>query len=530
MRLILRDRQQWGRLCMASTGSACATLVAIDTMTDGGNAFDAAIAVSAALCVAMPMACGPAGDMGAVLSVGDASRPLSVTSLGRAPQAADIAVFHSRGLAHLPETGWLSATTPALVDGWLAVHERLGTLPLARLLAPAIALAEHGVPVTQQVNRWIRDNVAVLDTCWLPTYAPGGVVPAVGSLLRQPQLAAFLRTVADKADAAAVRAMVAGRLAEESTRHGGLIATADLKADHVRVDDALTAEIGGMRVATTPPPTHGPLLLQNLLLYEQLATNTDVTSADGVHTLVEIVNQTFGWRLHHLGDPERVKVPDPLAPGTLADLSAHVDLTRRSPSECAGFYSEGDTTHFVTADAYGNAVSWIQSLGLGFGAGVGLPDYGLLLCNRLGRSATLDERHVNQCRPGARPVNTIFPWLVTAEDGTRWLGGTPGGDGQCQWNSQVLAALITHRTPPLLALSQNRWTYVPGSDKHESALAVRLLVDGDTPNDVVTELRRRGHDVVPKASVGGVMRVIEYGNGALYGLDDGRQEGLTAGR
>jgi gamma-glutamyltranspeptidase/glutathione hydrolase len=172
----------------------------------------------------------------------------------------------------------------------------------------------------------------------------------------------------------------------------------------------------------------------------------------------------------------------------------------------------------------------VQSLGLGFGAGVGVPELGLLLCNRLGRSSTLDPGHANRCRPGRRPVNTIFPWSVSDAGGLRWLGGTPGGDGQTQWNAQTLAAMLLDGLDPLRALTLPHWTSYPGADKVEAAMRPHLQLDDTVEDAVVTELEARGHEVVRKASVGGVTRVLgRLPGGCAYGLDDGRQEGLTAG-
>ncbi|MEK8170984.1 gamma-glutamyltransferase [Streptomyces sp. M19] len=109
------------------------------------------------------------------------------------------------------------------------------------------------------------------------------------------------------------------------------------------------------------------------------------------------------------------------------------------------------------------------------------------------------------------------------------LGGTPGGDGQSQWNTQVAAALLFDGNRRC-ALSMPRWTYFPGGDKAEAGLREQLHTDDTLDPAIAAELTRRGHDVVLKASVGGVNRLLERDGERLHGLDDGRQEGLTAGR
>nr|WBO76237.1 gamma-glutamyltransferase family protein [Streptomyces sp. SBE_14.2] len=531
MRVILRDRQQWGSRGIASTGSSAATLAALAVLGEGGTAFDAAITASALLTVAMPMASGPGGDASAVLHPAGERTPLALLGLGRAPRAAEPGAFERRGLDGVPRTGVLSVTTPGLLDAWYEVHERFGSLPLARLLRPAARAAAEGTVITGQFQRWTRENLQVLEqpefhACYRPAAAP----KSVGGRLPQPGLARLYDRAA-RSDRAALRDWIAELTEETSRRYGGLVRGEDVTATTARLAPALVAEVAGRRVAVPPAPTQGPLMLQNLLVYESLrAEGQRSDSAAGIHLLAEAVHQSFAWRLDHLSDPEADDTPrpDPLGARTLDGLRQGVDPDKRSPCRYAGHYSHGDTTHFAIADGMGNAVTWVQSLGLGFGAGVGLAEAGLLLCNRLGRSTTLKAGHANRVRPGARPVNTIFPWTISEGQEVRWLGGTPGGDGQCQWNTQVAAALLCDDSTPLRVLSGPRWTYFPGSDRVEAGRPEHLHVDDTMPEETVAELARRGHDVVRKASVGGVNRVVGRQGGGLYGLDDGRQEGLTA--
>ncbi|GAA1465058.1 gamma-glutamyltransferase [Nocardiopsis exhalans] len=531
VRDILRDRQRWGRNGMVSTGSPPATLAALDVLREGGTAFDAAITASAVLTVALPMACGPGGDGVAVLHRAGQDEPVSLTALGRAPRGASPEAYRSRGLTTVPATGALSLSTPALIDGWYRLHREYGTLPFERLLEPAIDLAVSGVPVTAQVARWTRDNLAALEQPgFRDLYEPHGSPDAVGSVLCQPGLAALYSMVASAhRTPETLRAELADAITPVSDELGGLIARADLLVDHARVEPAATVRLGQYSVATTPAPTQGPLLLQNLALYRSLSRGQSSDRPDMIHLLAEIIDQTYGWRLREFGDPEFVDFTDPLDPALLASLASGVDPDKRSPSSCLGHYTEGDTSHFAVLDREGNGVSWVQSLGLGFGSGIGVPELGLFLGNRLGRSATIDPVHPNVCAPGKRPVNTIFPWSSSGPEGLRWLGGTPGGDGQTQWNAQVLLGLIEDSVSPLQALSRPRWTYYPGCDKVEAAMEPQLRVDDTMDAGTVAGLGSRGHEVVAKASVGGVVRVLERGRNCAWGLDEGRHEGLTVG-
>jgi gamma-glutamyltranspeptidase/glutathione hydrolase len=284
-----------------------------------------------------------------------------------------------------------------------------------------------------------------------------------------------------------------------------------------------------MQVATTPAPTQGPLLAQTVSAYLQLATEADsLRKSPSIHLLSEVVNQVYGWRLKHLGDPDFVNVPDPLDQSSLDALKAGVNRDNRSEPLALGRYNQGDTSQFSLIDAEGNGVSWIQSLGLGFGSGIAVSELGLFIGDRLGRSATLDQTEPNSVAPWKRPVNTIHTWGASSMGRLRWMGGTPGGDGQVQWNAQTLISLLFEQTTPLEALSRPKWTYYPGVDKAEADMIPQLRVDDTLPDEDVDELSRRGHNLVVTASVGGVSRLVGRSDSSAYGLDDGRHEGLTA--
>lgn len=523
----LRGRRQWGHQAAVSTGNSLATLAALNVLSDGGNAFDAAITASAMMMVALPAANGPAGDVAAVLHHGSTGVFTSLTSLGRAPRRANVESFRERGLSSIPETGILSASTPGAIDGWLRLNRNHGSLPLKRLLAPAIEYATAGVTVGDQNRRWSADNYDVLEQeGFRSLYAPFRDPASLGTLMRQPGLASLLSLVGSL-EPHALRETIADAVMEISEQFGGLFEREDFLTDVSHIGPTMTCRIGGRTVHTNPAPTQGPIFLQHLALAERLKTHKTASDGARTHLLAEIVNQSSGWRLSHLGDPRHVHVPNALAEDVLDRLEHAVNPRVRSASVCRGAYSDGDTTHFVIADRDGNQVSWIQSLGLGFGSGVGVPELGLLLCDRLGRSSTLRDSDPNATAPGRTPVNTIFTWAISDSTGPRWTGGTPGGDGQTQWNLQTVHALLLEDLDTLEALERPKWTYYPGPDKAEAEMGEQLWIDAESNMTLAEDLVARSHDVVWRPTVGGVTRVIETNGDVLLALDDGRQEGLT---
>ncbi|MCC2314003.1 gamma-glutamyltransferase [Cellulomonas sp. zg-B12] len=525
---VLRDRQQWGGSALVSTGSSAATLAGLHALREGGNAFDAAVIASAVMTVAMPMASGPAGDVAAVLHVRGQREAWSLTGLGCAPGGGSRAEFSNRGMRTVPDRGILSASTPGTMAAWYTLARAHCTMPMRRLLQPAIELAERGVVVTQQAARWFGDNMHVLDAGFKEAFNVRNEPPNVGSTLFQPGLARLYEMLGD--DPHRTESVVDAAVLRVSEALNGLFQRGDCRiTDGAVLEPALVADVAGRRIAVNCAPTQGALLLQNLLAYARLVAPGSGCTGENIHLLSEVVHRSFAWRLANLGDPGHTGVVEALAKPVIDDIVAGVNRAHRSSTTYTQHYSHGDTTHLTVVDKAGNSVSWVQSLGLGFGAGVGVPALGLLLSNRLGRSSTLVDTDPNCVSAGRRPVNTIFAWSASDEGGVRWLGGTPGGDGQCQWNAQVLAAMLIHGESALGALNAPRWTYLPGADKHEANRSPSLEVDRDLPSAVVADLQSRGHDVRLRASVGGAVRLTHVAGTYRYGLDDGRQEGLTAG-
>lgn len=531
MRDYLRDRQQWGSKAVVSAPGGPATLAALDVLKEGGNAFDAAVTISSILTVTLPMASGPGGDASAILFDARAGRSTSLLALGCAPRRATIDAYLERGLSAIPEIGPLSFSTPGLVDGWIAVNARYGSLPMRRLLEPAIDLARNGTPATSQFVRWNAANLEyLLQDDMRALYGPYAEPDAVGSIIKQPGLAVLFETIAQhSAHPDVLRKLLGERIAQTAQAAGGLIEVEDITRDAAEFVDPVTFVVGGTEVSTTPAPTQGPLLAQTVGAYLRFAGKEDsLRTSSGLHLLAEVVNQVYGWRLKHLGDPQFTKVPHPLEESALATVGEGINRESRSDPLALGHYNQGGTSQFSLIDSDGNGVSWIQSLGLGFGSGIAVSDLGLFIGDRLGRSATLRPAEANSVAPWKRPVNTIHTWGASSNGRLLWMGGTPGGDGQVQWNAQTLISLLAEKTTPLEALTRPKVTYYPGVDKAETDMVPQLRVDDTLPDEDVEDLKRRGHKLVVTASIGGISRLVGQTETSLYGLDDGRHEGLTA--
>ena len=196
--------------------------------------------------------------------------------------------------------------------------------------------------------------------------------------------------------------------------------------------------------------------------------------------------------------------------------------------------AEGDTTYLCVVDRDGFAISFIHSLSAAFGAGVTVPGTGILLNNRVGRGFTLEPGHPNRLAPHKRTMSTLNCYLVARDGKPTFVGGTPGGDGQVQWNLQVLSSLLDHGSEPQEAVSAPRWTHSPTTDPWTLDSPETLTLEDRVPETTLEGLRRRGHpvNVVGPWQAGGSAQVIAIDptTGALKGGSDPRGGGLALGR
>ncbi|GIW05272.1 MAG: hypothetical protein KatS3mg060_0077 [Dehalococcoidia bacterium] len=257
--------------------------------------------------------------------------------------------------------------------------------------------------------------------------------------------------------------------------------------------EPLRGRYRGYEIVETPPVSQGAVVVEALQILDgfELAGPLDVET---IHLQVEAVRLAFADRRQYLGDPRFVSfdVARLLTPGFTARRRAAIDRHRAgSGAPARPFDLAGDTTSFVVADGSGWAVSFIHSLSAPGGSGVLAG--GILMNNRIGRGFTLEEGHPNELAPGKRTMHTLNCYLVLRDGVPCYVGGTPGGDGQPQWNVQVLCSLLDFGMTVQAAAEWPRWMVYPATDPATMTDAPRLDLDGRFPPALVEALTRRGH-------------------------------------
>lgn len=498
----------------------------IGVLRAGGNAVDAAVATSAALAVTTQHMCGMGGDLFALVHHADGRPPSCLNASGRAGSGADPAALRAEGHQRMPmDEDVRSVTVPGCVDGWAALHERHGRLPLADVLEPARVLAEEGFPASPLLA-FMVPLIAHVDGA--DDYA--GVVRD-GTVIRRPGVARTLAGIG--ADGRA--AFYEGEFGAGLRRMGnGLFDADDLARSQADWVEPLALELWGHRVHTVPPNSQGYLTLAAARIAELVGLGRGLDlhpdSAGWAHLLVEAARLAGHDRpavLHEHADGEAL-----LDDGRLAPLAARVDLDRRTAP--TGLAEPGGTIHLCTADGEGGAVSLIQSNARGWGAHLAVPEVGIFLHNR-GLGFSLEPGHPAEYRPGRRPPHTLAPALVQRADGSlRAVLGTMGGDTQPQVVLQLLARLLVAGQSPARCVGAPRWRLGDGGfDTWDGAGPDLVGIERGAPAAWVDGLRERGHDVSeqdPWNSGYGHAHVIERDEaGTLAGAADPRAlTGATA--
>lgn len=486
-----------GTFGMVSSTHWLASQSAMRILELGGNAFDAAACAGFVLHVVEPHLNGPGGEVPAIVATAGDPTPRVLAGQGVAPAGATIDHYKSLGLDLVPGSGPLAATVPGAVDAWLLLLRDHGTLPLRTVLEPAIDYARNGHPVVARVGDTV-ETVRQLFTEHWPTSAavwlPNGRPPAPKELIKNTAYADTLERLVVSGESAGsdlVAQIEAARLAwregfvaeavdafsklphrdSSGEDHAGLITGADMAAFTATWEDAATLDWHGHTVAKTGPWGQGPALLQSLAVLAELGDpgDLDLTSADAVHTTVEVMKLSYADREAWYGDGADVPLKTLLSPAysaaraalvgpdaslelrpgqpdgrkprlpSVTTSGAAVDATVGEPTVAPDGGTRGDTCHVDVADRWGNVISatpsggWLQSSPV-------IPSLGFPLGSRA-QMFWLEEGLASSLAPGKRPRTTLTPTLVL-RDGVPVLAcGSPGGDQQDQW--QLLFLLRT---------------------------------------------------------------------------------------
>ena len=521
-------------------------------LREGGNVVDAAVATSFALSVVRPASCGMGGGGFMVIWDADQQKAVALDYRERAPAGATATALQDDDKSPEPPSvrGGKAVGVPGNVAGLCYAAKKYGTMPITRLVQPAIDLCKDGVPIDQhdqevqastlsklKLHAGYEDRFKLLKKLYLNDGKPW----KIGEKFYSPQLKT-LEAIAANGAAGFYKGPVAVAVAQTITAESGIFFTDDLAAYQPTERNALVSEFHGKQIITMPPPSSGGVaLLQTLQALEEWETLSQKSleslqhnSADYIHVVTEVLKHAFADRAEFLGDTDFVEVPiDKLLNRDYSrDIAEHVSMASTlAPEKYGRFFlnSDGGTSHFSVMDADGNAVACTETINLTFGSFVVVPEYGVVLNNELDdftanpgkpNAFGLIQSEANVIAPGKRPLSSMTPTLVVEDNKATYACGASGGP---RIITATLQSLLNHTVFEMSAADA-----VAVSRFHHQWSPNELLLEPSLKKAAGDSLTALGH-VVKSSSSLAATQAAALDSGKPSGGSDPRKHGQPAG-
>ena len=532
---------------MVATSQPLAAQAGLDILKQGGNAMDAAIAANAAMGLMEPTGNGIGGDLFALIWHEETGRVYALNASGRSPIGLSydqlLVELEKMDADHILPSSLLSISVPGAVDGWFEIHNRFGSIPMNRILQPAIDYAENGFPVSEVIAEGWQRSARILSEragAFIETFTIDGRGPRKGEIFRNPDLGNTYRLLAEQGRDAFYRGEIARKTDAFMREHGGWLRMEDFEQHRSEWHEPLSTTYRGYEVHQIGQNNQGTAVLQMLNILEGYdLASMGFNSPEALHLMIEAKKLAYEDRAKYYADPD---FTDGLPFETL--ISKEYAARRREQiggtalervtSGVKGL-RDGGTIYLTTADRHGNMVSLIQSNFRGMGTGFVVPGTGFSFQNR-GELFSLDPDHPNVYAPGKRPFHTIIPGFVTKE-GRPWFSlGVMGGEFQPIGHVQILVNIIDFGMNIQEAGDAIRWLHTNSteptgtfSDMLEDGGLVRF--ESQIDPDIVDVLRAKGHTVEIGGGFYGRYQGILFDEqmGVYFGASESRADGQAVG-
>jgi|TARA_B100000959_G_C14988765_1_gene626777 gamma-glutamyltranspeptidase/glutathione hydrolase len=501
-----------------------ATKIGHEILAEGGNAFDAAVAISAALSVVEPYSSGLGGGGFFLLHDSATKNNVFIDAREKAPLDADRDMYldtdgNVMGSASLD--GPLASGIPGLPAALYHVSKNYGTMPLYRLLEPAIRLARDGFPVYERLITalLVADKSRTLSPKFKEIFMPNGKPLVVGQIIRQPELAKTLGVLASSGHMGFYDSFFTQNMVEESKRDGSIWQLDDFKSYSVIERAPINISFLGAKLTMAPPPSSGGTTIATILNIVSQFDFMEMDSAKRAHLIAESMRRAYRDRAFNLGDPDFVDVPiEKLTSIEHArELAQSINLDKATPihedDDIDGKFALNEgahTSHFSVLDKNGNRAAVTQTINTWFGSGYMLPSSGLILNNEMDDFSAkpftpnrygLVHGEQNSIEPKKRMLSSMTPTFIESDRGVAILG-TPGGS---RIITMVLLSIIDYFTggdaQSMTAAKRFHHQFLPDVIRHEK--------DAFT-NEVKEDLQMKGHKL---------QEISDYGNMQVVTFD-----------
>ncbi|WP_201544773.1 MULTISPECIES: gamma-glutamyltransferase [Psychrobacter] len=528
----------WAKNGMVASQEALASEIGLQILKDGGNAVDAAVAVGFALAVTLPRAGNIGG--GGFMMIYDAKTGKTVALDYR--EKAPIKAYKDMYLgadgeadAELSRYHGLAVGVPGTVAGLVTALEQFGSMPLSKVMAPAIDLAENGIEVTPG----LADSLNALEDRlkkWPSTakifFKPDGSAYDVGERLYQPQLAASLKLIAKQGADGFYKSKTAQQIVKAVNEAGGIMSLQDFANYKAVMREPVRGTYRGYEIASMPPPSSGGAHIVQILniLEGYPLKDYGQNSAQTIHLMSEAMQLAYADRAEYLGDSDFIDVPlsGITSKAYAQKLRAKINPNKATPASQVKPdnpvpYESDETTHFSIVDKYGNAVANTYTLNFSYGTGLVAEGTGILLNNEMddfsakpgtANAYGLLGNDANAVAASKRPLSSMSPTIVFKDNQPYIVTGSPGGSRIITTVTQIISNVIDHDMNIADATHAPRIhdQWMPDEIRIEKALNV----------DTIRKLESMGHKISPKETMGSTQSIMVTPKGK-YGATDPRQ-------
>ena len=515
-----------------------ASQVGTEVLREGGNAVDAAVATALALAVVLPRAGNLGGGGFMLIYLNELDKTIAIDYREMAPSGATRDMFlDEKGNYDRKKSTYslLSAGVPGTVAGLHYALEKYGTFSWAKVIEPAIKLADEGFVVPHDLSSALtsrKDRLTANKATSEAYYKPNKIPYKAGELLKLPDLAWSLKEIKEQGPGAFYKGEIASKIIDEMQRNGGLINANDLANYQVKERIPIKGSYKGYEIVSMPPSSSGGVhLIQMLNMLEPYSLNEmGFGSAESIHLMTEVMKRAYADRSKYLGDTDFVSVP--LLGLTnkkyAKELLKEISLTEVTPSKDISSgdplpYESPDTTHFSVMDKQGNVVSNTYTLNFSYGSGIVIPGTGILMNNEMDDFSSkrgvpnaygLVGFEANEIEGKKRPLSSMTPTIIF-KDGIPYLVlGSPGGSRIITTVLQVALNVIEHNMNVKQAVVSPRI--------HHQWLPDVLLLEEGFSSDTISLLKERGHTIKPSWTMGSVQAIL-WKNNYFYGAADPRR-------
>ena len=512
-----------------------ASMVGRDILNRGGNAFDAACAVSFMLGVVEPQMSGIGGD-GFIMMFDKSEDKISViNATGPAPE------FSNKIQSNLPFKSIRSTSIPGLVSGVIKMHESKGSISLQKCMEPSIIAASEGVPLSEdQSFSLLNESEINKFPSSMKIWGKNSNYKHFGDNVINQDLASTLNKISLNGSDAFYNGEIANKIVDYSNKNGGYISLKDLEDFEAEIVNPISTNYKGYEVYESPPNSSGITLLQQLNIIE----NFDVSILEpgtysSVHAMSEAKRLAFYDREKYLADPKYSNIPikkllsKDYARSQFKLISMNKRIDEKKLEIDYAPDKVGDTTYFCILDKFGNAVSQLQSIQTQWGSGDVVEGTGILMNNRM-TYWHLDKNHINNLVPGKRVRHTMNPVMIFKKgddkNNLRLICGTPGADTQVQTNMQTISSFIDFNYKVGESVSMPRWTHYQNLTESTipHSIKTHINLENRFGDDVKKRLESLGHNVEmcgPWEGKGSEGMISVDDKGLIGGAVDPRRDG-----